>query len=124
MSFLNKLFGSEDAPATKSKRWMTISTSADLDAAVEKSYNCPVVIFKHSTSCFISKTVLRNFERELESYKGDATFYYLDLLAFRSVSNEIANRLKVTHQSPQMIIIKDGEAVKNASHQAVTLSLL
>lgn len=60
----------------------------------------------------------------MQSYSGNAEFYFLDLLAHRDISNKIASDFEVTHQSPQMIVLKDGKAIKNASHQAISLNLV
>lgn len=119
MSFFNNFFGSS---SEFPKFWHRIESLEDLDAAIEKSKEKFVVIFKHSTRCIISKTVLRNFEKAVEKYDNqDIDFYYLDLLNYRDISNAIAEKLNVTHQSPQMILLKNGEAIYNASHDRISL---
>ncbi len=66
MSFLDKIFGGK-AEENKSKSfWNLIESEKDLEEAIKKSYSGKIAIFKHSTSCFISKTVLKNFEKEIE----------------------------------------------------------
>ena len=124
MSFLNNLFGGNNENFN-SDFWKNIMSETDLDNAVKESFEKKVVIFKHSTRCFISKTVLRNFEKEV-AQKGSAniSFYFLDLLAHRSISNKIASEFGIEHQSPQMIVLENGTAVKNASHQSISLSLV
>ena len=78
----------------------------------------PVVIFKHSTRCSVSRMALKQFENEYDA--ADATEnYFLDLIAYRDVSNAIASRFNVFHQSPQLLLIKDGIAVYNASHSDI-----
>jgi len=104
--------------------WIKITDVAQLEAIVSKSYENPIVIFKHSTSCGISRMVLRNFEKEYPNLKGTKTLYYLDLLAYRSLSNEIAQKFQVVHQSPQVLVIKDGKAVFNASHHSIDAELI
>ena len=100
--------------------WITLDTVEQVDAIIELSYSKQVVIFKHSTSCGISKMVLKGFQRDIDSMDVDATnFYFLDLIAFRSVSNYIADKLEVRHESPQMIIIQNGKAVHDASHNTI-----
>lgn len=120
MSFLNKFFGKEDADNQAPDFWRYIESEADLDRALTESSERTVGIFKHSTRCHISKTVLRNFEREVQSAGTDVSYYFLDLLANRSISNKIEDTLGVTHQSPQLIIIKDGKAVKDMSHHSIS----
>jgi len=100
--------------------WITLDTVEQVDAIIELSHSKQVVIFKHSTSCGISKMVLKGFQRDIDSMDVDATnFYFLDLIAFRSVSNYIADKLEVRHESPQMIIIQNGKAVHDASHNTI-----
>ena len=100
--------------------WITLDTVEKVDAIIELSHSKQVVIFKHSTSCGISKMVLKGLQRDIDSMDVDATnFYFLDLLAFRSVSNYIADKIEVRHESPQMIIIQNGKAVHHASHNTI-----
>ncbi len=123
MSIINKIFGGSAEEKQSPEFWNHINSEADLEKAVEESHNKKVAIFKHSTRCFISKTVLKNFEREVAASDKDVSFYFLDLLAHRDLSNKIADELGVQHQSPQLIVLENGNAVKNASHQSISLSL-
>jgi bacillithiol system protein YtxJ len=122
MSFFDKIFGGkEDNPEQKSF-WKNIENENDLTKAIEKSYSNKIAIFKHSTSCFISKTVLRNFEKEIENIDQKVELYYLDLLAHRAISNKIAEDLGIRHESPQLIVIENGKVIGNASHQDISVS--
>lgn len=123
MSIINKIFGGSAEEKQSPEFWNHINSEADLEKAVEESHNKKVAIFKHSTRCFISKTVLKNFEKEVAASDKDVSFYFLDLLAHRDLSNKIADELGVQHQSPQLIVLENGNAVKNASHQSISLSL-
>lgn len=124
MSLLNKLFGSSKDEKETPKFWNYIESEEDLQKALEQSYHEKVVIFKHSTRCFISQTVLKNFEKEVENSGKKATYYFLDLIEYRSISNKIADGLDVTHQSPQLIVVENGKAVNNASHQSISTALI
>jgi bacillithiol system protein YtxJ len=124
MSFLNKLFGSPEKENSSETFWKNITSEDDLNKAIEESATKKVAIFKHSTSCFISKTVLKNFEKEVENIDKEVSYYFLDLLAHRNISNKIAEQLEVTHQSPQLIVLENGKATKNASHSDISVSLL
>jgi len=75
-------------------------------------------IFKHSTRCSVSRMALKQFENEFDLAEEVDT-YFLDLLEYRDVSNEIASRFQVEHQSPQLILIKDGKAIYDVSHSAI-----
>lgn len=108
-----------------SEIWHKIESENDLNTAIENSNIKNVVIFKHSTRCVISKTVLKNFENEAEnSNTENIDFYYLDLLNYRNISNEIAEQFNITHQSPQVILIKNEEAIYNASHDGISLETI
>lgn len=127
MSFLNKLFGNDEPKSSSSAEntfWNYIESEEDLKAATEKSFEKKVVIFKHSTSCYISKMVLKSFEKEVGNSDKDVAYYFLDLIKYRPISNQIAANLGVTHQSPQMIVLVDGKAVENASHQSISVNLI
>lgn len=124
MNFLDKLFGAKETNVDhQTTFWKNIESEEDLNKALEESQSKKVAIFKHSTRCFISKTVLKNFEKEVKQSNTEVSFYYLDLIAFRSVSNLIAEKLDVTHQSPQLLVIENGVVVNHASHQDIELQL-
>lgn len=123
MSFFNKIFGSSEEEKPSPKFWKYIESEEDLKRAIATSAEKKVAIFKHSTKCFISKTVLKNFEKEVENSDKNVDYYFLDLLAHRDLSNKIADDLGVTHQSPQLIVLENGVVVNHASHQSISLSL-
>lgn len=121
MSFLDKLFGeSEKATAISKVNWMPLETMLHLDDKVKHSFEKPVLVFKHSTRCSISRMVLKQFENGFH-LEESITPYFLDLLEHRNISNEIASQFGVQHQSPQVIVIKDGIAVYNASHESIAV---
>lgn len=95
--------------------WIVISDIAQIEECIEASKHNTVVIFKHSTRCGISRAVLKAFEKQTEQLDS-TTFYYLNLIKYRAISNEIASYFGVVHQSPQLIILKDGLVVAHNSH--------
>ena len=117
MVFFSKK-GSQMQTTSSTFPWISLTDVSQLDEIEEISQNQSVIIFKHSTRCSISRMVLANFEKE---YKGDSfLLYYLDLLTYRSISNEIATRFGVIHQSPQLILIKNKKADYHASHENIS----
>ncbi|MBO9691201.1 bacillithiol system redox-active protein YtxJ [Chryseobacterium sp.] len=122
MSFFDKIFGGKNETPDQKSFWKKIESEEDLAKAMEESFQNKIAIFKHSTSCFISRTVLKNFEKEIESSDQPIHVYYLDLLAHRPISNKIAADLEIRHESPQLIVIENGKPVSNASHQDISLS--
>ena len=121
MSLFGKIFGDSDSKDTSSSNemWNDLTELKQLDTIVEESAETPVLIFKHSTRCPVSRMALRNFENEYDIEEGKARAYFLDLLEHRDISNEITERFGVTHQSPQLILIKDGKAVYDTSHSDI-----
>ena len=100
--------------------WEILDSHEKLAQLVEDSKKTElkaVAVFKHSTRCSISSMAKSRLERSW-SLK-EVPIYYLDLLSFRDISNAIANQFQIEHQSPQLIIIKNGEAVYHASHGAI-----
>jgi bacillithiol system protein YtxJ len=85
---------------------------------MELSHQQPVAIFKHSTRCSISRMALKQFENEFD-LEGSVTPYFLDLINYRDISNEIATRFEVYHQSPQLLLIKEGKSIYDASHSDI-----
>lgn len=100
--------------------WNRLTSAEQLQIISEESKMHPVVIFKHSTACNISSMMLHRFER---NWKADEVpnvkSYYLDLRAFRDVSNSVARVFNTEHESPQLLIICNGQAVHVASHSAI-----
>ena len=99
--------------------WHVLAKMDQLDALVEESKNKPVAIFKHSTRCGISRGVLKMFERNYTLNDDQLKLYFLDLLQNRDISNQIATRFGVQHESPQLLVIKDGKVVHHHSHHAI-----
>lgn len=120
MSFLNKIFSTGVTDKKGSPvPWKQLSELNQLDLISEESGNKPVAIFKHSTRCGISRMALSRFEKNYDYKPEELSFYFLDLLAYRDISNEIAARFKVHHESPQLIVVKNGGAVYHASHSGI-----
>ncbi|MBU0942221.1 MAG: bacillithiol system redox-active protein YtxJ [Bacteroidetes bacterium] len=125
MSFLKNIFGSsENQNESNSKMdWEPLNHISQLDEIISLSNEKAVAIFKHSTRCSISRMALKQFENEFD-FPEKVTPYFLDLIAFREISNEIASRFGVQHQSPQLILIKNGKAVYNVSHSDIDAASL
>ncbi|KFF02149.1 bacillithiol system redox-active protein YtxJ [Chryseobacterium luteum] len=122
MSFFDKIFGGKENTPERKSFWKKIESEEDLAKAIETSYHHKVAIFKHSTRCFISKTVLKNFEKEIDNLDQKLDLYYLDLLEYRSISNKISQDLGIRHESPQLIVIEDGKIINSASHEDISVS--
>lgn len=99
--------------------WISLTAPAQLDTLVERSRTKPQVIFKHSTRCSISSTAKNRLETARQSDAVD--FYYLDLIAFRDISNRVAEQFRVPHASPQVLIIRDGQCIFDESHLGIRM---
>ena len=102
--------------------WHPINSVEQLEQIKAASFTTPQVIFKHSTTCSISRMALDRFERAESPLNVD--FHYLDLLNFRTISNEIATFFQVHHESPQLLLIKDGECIYVESHYGIMMDEL
>ncbi len=125
MSFFKNIFGSEETPKQQVSKmnWEILTDVNQLGEIIFNSNEKPAVIFKHSTRCSISRMALKQFENEFDSAE-EVTPYFLDLIAYREISNEIANRFNVYHESPQILLIKDGKSVYDASHSDIDAVVL
>ena len=103
-------------------KWSSLTREDQIQDIIEESKQKPVVIFKHSTSCSISATAKGRLERQWgDSELQEVKPYYLDLLAYRPVSNQVAQVFDVEHESPQLLLIRDGKCVYDASHLGIRL---
>ncbi len=99
--------------------WIELNSVEQLNTIKEQSNTKPVVIFKHSTRCSISSMALNRLNRSEKP--DDIAFYYLDLISHRNISNQIAEEFKVHHQSPQVLLIKNGECTYEESHNGIDM---
>jgi bacillithiol system protein YtxJ len=101
--------------------WERLESLDTMDKIIEESKLNPVVIFKHSTSCSISAMALNRLERSWDNKEmSNVKAYYLDLIAYRDISNAVAEKFGIMHQSPQVLLIKNGESVYDESHMGIS----
>lgn len=111
----------EDKPEKKTYlTWLPLTTLEQLETIETESNTASVLIFKDSTRCGISKMVIKQFEKLFTEENQHLKVYYLDLLNYRDISNGIAAKFQVMHQSPQLIVVRNGSAVHHASHNDIT----
>src|SRR6185295_6663989 len=102
--------------------WINLTDEEQLLHIKERSADRSQVIFKHSTRCSISSVAKNRLERVGQPENMD--FYFLDLIKHRGLSNKIASDFKVYHESPQILLIKNGECVYDESHSGIEMSEL
>lgn len=99
--------------------WKKLESMQALDAAFAESEKRAVCFFKHSTRCSISTMALSRFERLWFFEAGELSAYFLDLIAHRAISDAIAQRTGVEHESPQCIVYGQGQLLYDASHNVI-----
>lgn len=122
MGLFGKIFKHDDQTTDKKTAkipWKSLTTTEDLEQLEKTSETKLVAIFKHSTRCGISRMALRGFEKEYDYSPDQVQIYFLDLLNHRELSQEIASRFEVAHESPQLILIRSGKIVHHASHSGI-----
>ena len=121
MGLFDNLFKSDEKEENSIKiNWVALTDKAQLDEIIKISTTKPVLIFKHSTTCGISRMALKTFEREFDLEETEIDLYFLDLLNYRSLSQDISEKFKVAHQSPQVLVIKKGEVIYHDSHNYIS----
>tara|TARA_B100000768_G_scaffold181967_1_gene207823 strand:- start:6065 stop:6397 length:333 start_codon:yes stop_codon:yes gene_type:complete len=104
--------------------WKKIESLVDLNEAMEESRNKKVILFKHSTRCSVSMMAKKSLEMSWDISLDEVQPYFLDLIKYRNVSNEISAKLEVIHQSPQLIGVNNEEIFYHASHSAISVESL
>lgn len=99
--------------------WIPLNNEAQLPDIISRSNTRPQVIFKHSTRCSISSVAMQRLKRG--TLPEEIDFYYLDLISYRSLSNKVAEQFKVSHESPQILIIRNGACVYDESHLSISV---
>lgn len=99
--------------------WINFNNARQIKEIIETSKVRPQVIFKHSTRCSISSMAKGRLERSMVPKNAD--FYFLDLITYRSISNQVSSEFDVSHESPQILVIKDGKCIYNESHSSITM---
>lgn len=100
-------------------QWIPLTSESQLSQIISASQTKPQVIFKHSTRCSISAVALQRLQKSTQPDGLD--FYFLDLLAHRPLSSQIAQTFQVHHESPQVLVIKGGECVFDESHLGISM---
>jgi bacillithiol system protein YtxJ len=117
---VRKIFGT-----TKSKPsidWKHITSEDTLLEAIKSSTEKAILIFKHSTRCSISSMAMSRLENGWDTEEmANISPYYLDLISYRDISNLVADNLNVMHESPQIIIVKDGKSTYHTSHMNISV---
>jgi bacillithiol system protein YtxJ len=103
-------------------KWIAFNNESQLEEIIQKSFTAPQVIFKYSSRCSLSDLIRDRLERQPGPEQMD--FYFLDLIAYRALSDRIARKFEVHHESPQVLVIRNGECVYDESHTAIRMDAI
>jgi bacillithiol system protein YtxJ len=121
MGLFNKILGSKVKEEKETNvNWIPLNSLEQIKTIKELSKSETILVFKHSTRCGISSMVIKRFENLFDSSMNNIKVYYLDLLNFRAISDEVGYSFQAQHQSPQLLIIRNEVAVLNVSHYDIT----
>ncbi len=101
-------------------QWTHLTDEEQISQIIAQSQQKPQVIFKHSTRCSISSVALSRLQKAAQP--ADVDFYYLDLIAYRHLSNRVAEVFQVHHESPQVLVIRNGECIYDESHMGISMT--
>ena len=125
MGLFNRIMGqkgtAQKAPNGRTP-WRNLEQRESLDQLVARSHEVPVLLFKHSTRCSISTMALSRVENAWSFTPEQVEPWFLDLISHRDISHAIAERLGVPHQSPQAILLSQGQVVYTASHSGISVT--
>lgn len=118
MGLFKNIFKTSESKEEKLLPWITLNSIEQLEDIEENSKTKTQVIFKHSTRCGISRMIMNQF---IDAYDVNTNLdlYYLDLLSYRELSNEVGYKFQVMHESPQLLVVENGVVIKHASHGAI-----
>ena len=109
-------------PISLIEGWTHFTDSDQFSTLIDQSQEKPVLLFKHSTRCPVSSFAMNRLRQNWSEISDQVHFYFLDLIAHRAISNQIATDFDVNHQSPQLLIIHQGIAIMDCSHDQVNVA--
>jgi len=121
MKLFSNIFKTVDSEDKAVINWIPFTENSQLDTLIKLSNTKPVLIFKHSTRCGVSRMALKSFEKKYDLNDSQIELYYIDLLNNRAMSNEIAIKFNVLHQSPQVIVLQNEKVVYHDSHYQINV---
>ena len=99
--------------------WIHLTDEDQLQNIIVRSEEKPQVIFKYSNRCYLSEVMFSRLQKDCCSEQID--FYFLDLITYRDISNKVSELFNVDHESPQILLVKDGECIFHESHSEISL---
>jgi bacillithiol system protein YtxJ len=101
-------------------KWSELSSVDQIDQIRKESIENPILIFKYSSRCSLSRLALDRLERSWkETEMPGIKSYFLDLITYREISNRISHEFDVEHESPQILIIENEKSIYDKSHMGI-----
>ena len=120
MGFIKKIFNNDTVKEEPLINWAIMDGIDNMTEIIDKSKINTLIIFKHSSRCGMSSSILRKFEKKTSTALTDKKlFYFVNVIKHRDVSKEIEKRFSVRHESPQVLIVKNNEVIKHDSHYSI-----
>lgn len=120
MGFLKKFFATAEIKETKVLPWINLTEVEQINLISERSKSKIQIIFKYSSRCSINRIMFNRFVDSYELSESSADLYYLDIINYRELSSLIANKFQILHESPQVLIVRNGVVVAHESHGAIS----
>lgn len=125
MGIFSSLFkGNSEIKDSLKINWIGLTEISQLTAITLQSTAKPILIFKHSTRCGVSRMALKSFEREYDLNETSVDLYFLDILKYSAISNEVSVKFNVQHQSPQVIVLKNEKVIYQDSHYGISVKAI
>jgi len=106
------------------KDWINLSEPEQLSELIMESNSTPIIIYKHSSRCGLSFMTEKKLEEGWELLQPKVKLYFLDLIRYRNMSSMVAEKFNIRHQSPQILIIKNGICVYSTSHYDINVETI
>ncbi len=103
-------------------KWVAIEREEQVEAIAALSHSRPCVVYKHSTRCSLSSLAKYRLEKEWNLAEDAVATFYIDIIAHRHLSRYLSERFEVYHESPQVLLIRDGECTYDASHLDISVA--
>ena len=120
MGFIKKIFNNNTVNNEPLVNWAMIDGIDTMTEIIDNAKNSTLIIFKHSSRCGMSSSILRKFEKKTSTtFTDKKLFYFLNVIKHKDVSDEIEKRFSIRHESPQVLIVKNNEVIKHDSHYSI-----
>lgn len=102
-------------------KWLALTQKEQIEEIAALSHQKPCIIYKHSTRCAVSSIAKRRLESDWTFVEAEIAIFYLDVIQYRDVSKQVAEHFSVYHESPQLLLIQEGECTYEASHLEISV---